>query len=93
LTVGGTGTPLLLTRQFQAQSNRYARLVAPIIERIDLGAASNLMGVRICLTPSFEPIPIHLARPVWSATGATGAGSGVGLDVWGCRHPPACSGI
>ena len=61
---GGTGTPLLLTRQFQAQSNRYARLVAPMIECIDLGAASNLMGVRICLTPSFEPIPIHLARPV-----------------------------
>ena len=35
------------------QSRRYARLVAPIIERIDSGCASNLMRVLIRLTAPF----------------------------------------
>jgi len=47
------GAPLLLTRQFQAQSNRRFCWVAPIIERIDSGCASNPMRVLIRLT---EPI-------------------------------------
>ena len=38
------------------QSRRYARLVAPIIERIDSGCASNLMRVLIRLTALCEVI-------------------------------------
>jgi len=38
-------------------------------------------------------MPIHLARPVRSAKGATGAGSGVGLVMWGCRTPLVQSGM
>ena len=33
------------------------------------------------------------SRPLWLAEGATGAGCGVGLDVWGCRNPLAQSGM
>ena len=38
------------------QSRRYARLVAPIIERIDSGCASNPMRVLIRLTAPFASI-------------------------------------
>ena len=34
--------------QFQAEPYRCSCRVASIIERIDLGCGSNLMGVRIC---------------------------------------------
>ena len=40
----------LFTYQFQAEPCRCSRGVAPIIERIDLGCASNLMRVLISLT-------------------------------------------
>ena len=42
--------PLLLTRQFQAQSNRRSHWVAITIEHTDLGCASNPMRVLIRLT-------------------------------------------
>jgi len=45
----GTWAPLLLTRQFQAQSNRRSYWVAPIIERIYSGCARNPMRVLISL--------------------------------------------
>ena len=46
---GAAGTPSLFTRQFQAEPCRGSRRVAPIIERIDLGCARNLMLVRLLL--------------------------------------------
>ncbi len=50
LAVRAAGTPSLLTHQFQAKPCRCSRRVASIIERIDLGCASNLMRVLISLT-------------------------------------------
>ena len=47
---GDTEAPFLLTRQFQAPSNRRSYWVAPTIERIVSGCASNLMRVLIRLT-------------------------------------------
>ena len=44
----------LITYQFQAKPCRCSRRVAAIIERIDLGGASNLMRVLISLTARFE---------------------------------------
>ena len=49
-------TPPLLRSQFQAKPCRYARLVAPIIERIDSGCASNPMRVLICLTAPYASL-------------------------------------
>jgi len=48
------GTPSLFTHQFQAEPYRCSRCVASIIERIDLGCASNLMRVLISLTAAFQ---------------------------------------
>jgi len=47
---GAAGTPSLFTHQFQAKPCCYSLRVASIIERIDLGCASNVMLVLICLT-------------------------------------------
>ena len=44
------GTPSLPTNQFQANPCRCSLGVASIIERIDLGGASNLGRVRVGLT-------------------------------------------
>jgi len=41
------------------QSRRYARLVAPIIERIDSGSANTSMRVLIRLTAPFFIIFLH----------------------------------
>ena len=49
---GPTGTPSLPTHQFQAEPCRCFRRVASIIERIDLGCASNPMRVLIRLKVS-----------------------------------------
>jgi len=49
-TCEAAGTPPLFTHQFQAEPCRCSRWVASIIERIDLGCASNLMLVLISLT-------------------------------------------
>ena len=46
-------TPPLFTHQFQANPCRCSRRVASIIERIDLGCASNLMRVLISLTAAY----------------------------------------
>ena len=51
---GAAGTPSLLTPRFQAEPYRCSRRVASIIERIDLGCASNLMGVRVGLTAAIR---------------------------------------
>jgi hypothetical protein len=45
-----TPTPSLLVHQFQAKPHRCSRRMASIIERIDLGGASNPMRVPISLT-------------------------------------------
>ena len=47
---GAAGTPSRFTHQSQAKPCRCSRWVASIIERIDLGCASDLMGVLIQLT-------------------------------------------
>ena len=47
---GAAGTPPLFTHQFQAEPCRCSRRVASIIERIDLGCASNRIRVLIYLT-------------------------------------------
>ena len=46
--------PPLLTPQFQAEPRRCSRCVAPIIERIDSGCASNPMRVLIRLTAPYN---------------------------------------
>ena len=46
----GEGAPLLLTYQFQPKPCRCSYRIASIIERIDLGYASDLMRVLIKLT-------------------------------------------
>ena len=44
----------LLTKQFQAQSNRRSYWVAPIIQRVDSGWISNTMrGLRFLTAPVF----------------------------------------
>jgi hypothetical protein len=45
-----SGTPSLFTHQFQAKPSRCSLSMASIISRIDLGCASNLMGVLNKLT-------------------------------------------
>ena len=57
--MGLAGTPSLFTHQFHAEPCRCSCRVASIIERIDLGCASNLMRVLIILT---TPRPV-LADP------------------------------
>jgi len=47
---GAAGTPSLFTHQIQANPCHCSRWVASIIERIELGCASNPMRVLICLT-------------------------------------------
>ena len=49
------GMPSLFTYQFQAKPCRCSRWVASIVERIDLGYASNLMRVLIKLTGPTQP--------------------------------------
>jgi len=56
---GPAGTPSLLTHQFQAKPCRCSRRVASIIERIDLGGASNVMRVLIKLTAATAPLKGH----------------------------------
>jgi hypothetical protein len=46
-------TASLFTYQFQAEPCRCSHRVAAIIERIDLGGASNLMLVLFCLTAPY----------------------------------------
>jgi hypothetical protein len=53
---GGRGTPSLFTHQFQAKPCRRSRGVASIIERIDLGCASNLMRVLTNVTAPSQAI-------------------------------------
>ena len=53
---GGRGTPSLFTHQFQAKPCRRSRGVAAIIERIDLGCASNLMRVLTNVTAPSQAI-------------------------------------
>ena len=48
-------TTFLFTQHFQAKPCRCSRGVASIIERIDLGCASNLMRVLISLTAPLWP--------------------------------------
>ena len=50
------------THQFQAEPRRCSRRVATTIERIDLGGASNLMRVLICLTAPQHPSKVLLAE-------------------------------
>ena len=52
---GAAGTPSLFTYQFQADPHHCSRQVASIIERIDLGCASNQMWVLIILTAAVKP--------------------------------------
>ena len=47
--VEAAGTPSLLMHQFQANPSRCSRQMASIIERIDLGCGSNVLGVLIIL--------------------------------------------
>jgi len=61
---GTAGTPPLLTPQFQAKPSRCSRWVASIIERIDLGGASNPMLVLIKLTAATG----ELVRGPWSSS-------------------------
>ena len=64
------GMPSLFTYQFQAKPCRCSRWVASIVERIDLGYASNLMRVLIKLTAPIErlldcnQIPVNLCCSV-----------------------------
>ena len=51
-----SGTPSLFTYQFQAKPCRRSRGVASIIERIDLGCASNLMRVLTNVTAPSQAI-------------------------------------
>jgi hypothetical protein len=53
--------PPLFTHQIKAEPYRCSRRVASIIERIELGSASNLVGVFICLTaPPYSLVEIIL---------------------------------
>ena len=66
---GSAGTPSLLTHQFQAKPCRGSRRGASIIERIDLGCASNLMRVLISLTVPPRSLQwlllVNATRPIW----------------------------
>jgi|SaaInl47_10m_RNA_FD_contig_81_625606_length_1190_multi_3_in_0_out_0_2 hypothetical protein len=84
-------------RTFEAK-DAYLVILSMGNERVDTSTATgklilNLMLAIVSLTAPLETIPIHLALPVCSAKGATGAGSGVGLGVWGCRKPLTQSGM
>ena len=60
------GTPSLFTHQFQAEPCRCSHRVASIIERIDLGCASNPMRVLISLTAAFGFIfEVNLKTVPW----------------------------
>jgi hypothetical protein len=62
LLCGPAGTPSLFTRQFQAEPCRCSRRMASIIERINLGGASNPMRVLISLTAPFWAFSLQLTR-------------------------------
>ena len=57
------GTPSLLTHLFQTKPCRCPRGVAPIIERKDLGCASNLGRVLISLTAPHTALGRDAERP------------------------------
>ena len=59
-------TPLLLTRQFQAEPCNCSRRVASIIERIDSSCASKLMRVLISLTAAIPLVVLPPARPKYN---------------------------
>ena len=59
----------LRTPQFQTEPCRYARLVAPIIERIDSGCVSNPMRVLIRLTAPSGIVNLTYGELVNKTTG------------------------
>ena len=59
-------TPFLFTNQYQVKPCRCSRRVASVIECIDLGYASNLMGVLISLTAPEKSIPV--GNPIAAAS-------------------------
>ena len=56
LACGAAGMPSLFTHQFQAEPCRCSRWVASIIERVDLGCASNPMLAIISLTAALPEL-------------------------------------
>jgi hypothetical protein len=59
---GPAGTPSLPTQQLQVKPCRCFCRVASIIERIDLGYASNLMRVIICFTAPYSALDSALNK-------------------------------